>query len=190
VKPVQLRGAEFTSNYNPGEIFSCIVLNAIDETYLENISFDNVHVSFPGGGTAEQAAVRNVPKIIGEYYQMGIPPAYGMYARNVRGLTMHNMRFEMQTPDLRPALVFDDVSDVSVLGLSAQGNAATELLRFTKVQDTLLSATRILTPAATFLNVEGTGNENITIDGGDLRKAAKLLKFENAGEDKSVKLRV
>ena len=190
VKPVQLRGAEFTSIYNPGEIFSCIVLNALDEAYLENISFNNVHVSFPGGGTAEQAAVRNVPKIIGEYYQMGIPPAYGMYARNVRGLTMHNMRFEMQTPDLRPALVFDNVSDVSVLGLSAQGNNATELLRFTNVQDTLLSATRILTPAATFLNVEGTGNENITIDGGDLRKTTKLLKFENAGEDKSIKLRL
>lgn len=190
VKPVPLRGSEFSSNYNPGEIFSCIVLNAMNEAYLENISFNNVHVSFPGGGTAEQASVRDVPKVAGEYYQIGVPPSYGIYARNVRGLTMHNIRFEMQTPDLRPAVIFDNVSDASILGLSAQGNAGTELIRFTKVRDTLLSASRVLTPAAAFLNVEGNGSEGITIDGGDLRKAAKPLQFQNAGEDKSVKLRL
>jgi len=190
VKPVQLRGAEFTSNYNPGEMFSCITLNAMDEGYLENISFNNVHVSYPGGGTVEQAAVRDVPKVAGEYYQMGVPPAYGLYARNVRGLTMHNTRFEMQTPDMRPAVVFDNISDAAIVGLSAQGNADTVLLRFTKVRDTLLSASRVLTTASTFLNVEGSGNEGITIDGGDLRKAATPLHFENAGEEKSVKLRV
>jgi polygalacturonase len=88
VKPVQLRDSEFTSNYNPGEIFSCITLNAMDEVFLENISFHDVHVTYPGGGTAEQAAVRDVPKVAGEYYAIGVPPAYGLYARNVKGLTL------------------------------------------------------------------------------------------------------
>src|SRR5262249_54943629 len=44
VQPVQLRDSEFTSNYNPGEIFSCIVLNGVGDAVMENISFNDVHV--------------------------------------------------------------------------------------------------------------------------------------------------
>src|ERR1035437_8639016 len=67
-KPVRLPEVTFGSEFNPGEIFSCITLNGFDEAVLENISFNDVHVTFPGGGTAEQAAVRDVPKVVGEYY--------------------------------------------------------------------------------------------------------------------------
>ncbi|HZI31585.1 MAG TPA: glycosyl hydrolase family 28 protein, partial [Candidatus Binatia bacterium] len=61
-KPVPLAEYPATSKYNPGEIFSCITLNAFDEAFLDDISFNDVHVIFPGGGTAEQGAVRDVPK--------------------------------------------------------------------------------------------------------------------------------
>ncbi len=99
VKPFQLPDCDFTSNYNPGEVFSCIGLNAVGAGFLENISFNDVHVIFPGGGTAEQAAVRDVPKVIGEYYAAGVFPAYALYARNVRGLTLNNVRFELAASD-------------------------------------------------------------------------------------------
>jgi hypothetical protein len=75
----------------PGEAHSAIVLNSVNESILENISFDNVHLTFGGGGTAEEAANRNVPQIFGEYFRLGPIPAYGLYARNVRGLTLQNV---------------------------------------------------------------------------------------------------
>ena len=78
-KPLPLTGSEFVSTYNPGEIFSCITLNGFDDGVLENITFDDVHITFPGGGTAEQGAVRAVPKVAGEYYSMGVPPACGLF---------------------------------------------------------------------------------------------------------------
>lgn len=190
VKPVQLRDTEFTSNYNPGEIFSCITLNGIDENILENISFNDVHIHFPGGGTAEQAAVRDVPKVAGEYYQIGIPPSYGLYARNVKGLTLHNLRFTMADPDLRPAMIFDQVQDAAVNGLSAQGDKGAEsLVRFIESSDILVSAMRVLTPVSLFLQVEGAGSSNIKIDGGDLSKAATHLAFKAGADEKSVRLR-
>ncbi|HAO79640.1 MAG TPA: glycoside hydrolase, partial [Verrucomicrobia subdivision 3 bacterium] len=189
-KPVPLRGAEFASTYNPGEIFSCITLNAFGEAFLENISFNDVHVTFPGGGTAEQAAVRDVPKIVGEYYGIGVPPAYALFARNVRGLTLNNVRFEMAAPDLRPAVVFDHVSDAAVNGLSVQGNQEAEsVLRFIESKDVLMSATKLLKPASIFLQVEGAANEGIVMDGGDISKAATPLAFKNGASEKSVKLR-
>ena len=190
VKPVPLRDAEFASTYNPGEIFSCITLNGMGQGYLENISFNDVHVTFPGGGTAEQAAVRDVPQIAGEYYQIGVPPAYGLYARNVRGLTLHNVRLAMADPDLRPAVIFDHVEDAAVNGLSVQGDKGAEsVLRFIESGDVLLSAARLLTPAAVFLQAEGAGTRNIKIDGGDLDKAPTPLICKAGADTKAVKLR-
>jgi len=190
-KPVQLPDVPFVSGYNPGEIFSCIVLNGMGEGFLENISFNDVRVTFPGGGTAEHAAVRDVPKVAGEYYEIGVPPAYALYARNVRGLNLYNVRFEVTTDELRPAVVFDHVKDAAVNGFSVQGNEKAEsLLRFIETSDVLLSASRVLTPTALFLQVEGATTERITIDGGDLSRAAAPLSFKADAPKKSVKLRV
>lgn len=189
VKPVPLRDSEFSSKYNPGEIFSCVVLNGVDKGFLENISFNDVHITFPGGGTAEQAAVRDVPKIAGEYYQIGIPPAYGIYARNVRGLTLHNVRLTMASPDMRPALILDNVEDVTVNGLSAQGQKNAEsLLRFINTRDVLISALRVLIPVANVLQVEGKESRNIKIDGGDLSKADKPSVFAAGADAQAVRL--
>lgn len=190
VKPVPLRDAEFASRYNPGEIFSCVVLNGVDKGFLENISFNDVHITFPGGGTVEHAAVRDVPKIAGEYYQIGIPPAYGIYARNVRGLTLHNIRLTKASPDMRPALILDNVEDVAVNGLSAQGQKDAEsLLRFINTRDVLISALRVLTPVANVLQVEGKESHNIKIDGGDLSKADKPSVLAAGAYAQAVRLR-
>jgi hypothetical protein len=51
--------------FRPGETRQCIVLNGVGEDFLENISFQNVHVTFEGGGTAAEAT-REVPKLAGE----------------------------------------------------------------------------------------------------------------------------
>jgi hypothetical protein len=178
-----------------GEQNSCITLNGIGEAFIENVSFDNVHVTSAGGGTAELAAKRNIPQSGREYF--GVwgeapvgPPSYGLYARNVKGLTLHNVRFEVASPDLRPAVVFDNVRDVAINGLSAQGNPEGEsVLRFTGAQDVLLTASRVITPAAAFLQLEGEKNTGITVDGGDLAKAAKPVTFVTGATEKAVKLR-
>ena len=189
-KPQPLTDAEYISTYNSGEVFSCITLNAYDENYLENIDFSNVHVTFPGGGTAEQAAVRDVPKVAGEYYTMGVPPSYALFARNVRGLTLNNVRFDLASSDLRPSIVFDHVADAAVDGLSVQGVPEAEsALRFIESKDVLLGSPRLLKPAAVFLQVEGAANEAITIDGGDVSKAATPVAFKNGAEEKAVKMR-
>lgn len=190
VKPVPLPDAEFPSAYRPGELLSCIVLNAMDEVYLENISFNDVHVTYPGGGTAEQGALRDVPKVAREYFDLGTPPAYALYARNVRGLTLQHVRFEKVLGDARPAIVFDNVEDASVNGLSAQGQKEAEsLMRFINSKEVLLSAVRILSESAVFLQVEGADSSNIKIDGGDLSKANTQLAFQAGALNQSVKLR-
>jgi hypothetical protein len=50
-------------------------LNCVGDAILENISFDDIHLTFGGGGTAEDAARRDLPRIAGEYFMLGPMPA-------------------------------------------------------------------------------------------------------------------
>jgi hypothetical protein len=175
----------------PGETRSCIVVNGVGDDVIENISFTDVHVVYCGGGTDEEAAIREVPQIAGEYFQIGPRPAYGMYARNVRGLTLNNVRFEVREPDLRPAVVFDHVTDATVTALSAQGNPKAEsVVRLIDSKDVQLTSPRVLTSAAAFLQIEGQGNEQIVVDGGNLSKASKVLATARGATEMAVTLRV
>jgi hypothetical protein len=189
--PPQLSEARVTSTPYPGEGHSCITFNCVGDSTMENISLDNINLTFGGGGTAEDAARRDLPQVAGEYFALGPMPAYGLYARNVRGLTLQNIRFQVATPDLRPALIFDHVQDAAINGLSVQANPSAEsALRFIDSKDVLLTAPRLLTSTTTFLQVEGTANERITIDGGDVSKAQKPLSLKNNANAAAVKIRI
>jgi hypothetical protein len=188
--PQQMVETSLTSRYNPGEQHSCITLNCVGGATLENVSFENVHLTFGGGGTAEDAARRDLPQIAGEYFMLGPMPAFGFYARNSRGLTLSNVRFELKTPDLRPALIFDHVTDANINGWSVQGDAGAEsVVRFIDVKEVLITASRLLGKAKAFLQLEGSGNAEIVVDGGDLRRAETMLAFRDGADKSAVKLR-
>jgi hypothetical protein len=120
----------------------------------------------------------------------GGPPAYGLYARNVKGLTLQNVRFTYEQPDARPAIIFDNVEDASINGLSVMGSAGNEVLPLINSKDVLLTATKILTPAALFLKIEGAESSGIIADGGDLRKANQKTIFDQGALKDAVTLRV
>jgi len=190
-KPVDHPDIAFGTKMFDGEINSCITLNGVGNAFLENISFTDVHVTYAGGGTKEQALKRDVPQVAAEYFGVWAtapfgPPAYGMYARNVRNLTLNNVRFDCEKPDARPAVIFDNVQDASVMGLSAQGSADSELIRIINSKDVLIAASRVLTNAAVFLQVEGAASEGIVVNGGDTRKALKPLVLEKGAGKEAV----
>jgi len=174
----------------PGETRTCINLTALDGQFIEDITFSNIHITFPGGGTSEEAANRQVIQTSGnEYFQFGVLPAFALYARNVRGLRLDNARFDLSTPDHRPALVFDHVEDAAVNGFSVRGNSEAEsLLRFTDTRGTLLTACQVVTPCAAFLNVEGQASAGITIAACDLSKVTTPLVFSRGAGRETVRV--
>ena len=179
----------FETGYNPGEERSCLTINGAGQDVIQNITLDDIQITYGGGGTAAEAR-REIPEIAGEYFEIGTPPAYGLFARGVQGLNVSNVRFDLATPDLRPAVVFDRVRDAAVNGLSVQGNAEAEsAVRLHDSQDVLFSACRVLTPSKLFLQVEGSGASGIVIDGGDLSKSAAPFHVGAGAAAQSVKLR-
>jgi hypothetical protein len=188
--PAPLPDFPFQSGYRPGEGHSCITLNCVGDAVLEKISFDNIHLTFGGGGTAEEGARRDLPLVAGEYFMLGPMPAYGFYARNASAITLQNVRFEVDQPDLRPAVILDHVKDVTINSLSVEGNTSAEsALRFIDTKQVLLTAPRLLTSAATFLQLEGGANGQIVVDGGDTSKAQQAVAFKNGATKEAIKVR-
>lgn len=176
--------------YREGERFNCITLNAVGDAVMENISFADIHLTFGGGGTAEIAARRDLPALAGEYFMLGAMPAYGIYARNARGITLQNVRFQVSSAELRPAVIFDHVHDAACNGIAVQGNTQAEsVFRFIDSVQVLLTATRVLTPSSVFLQLEGEANSDIVVEGGDLSNANSVVTFKNGASEKSLKLR-
>jgi hypothetical protein len=178
-----------------GEQFSCITLNAFGDAVIENVTFSDVEVTFSGGGSAALAAKRSIPLIAREYFGVWSeapvgPPAYGLYARNVHNLRLHHVRFTTAAADLRPAIVLDHVSEFVVNGLTVQGNPAAEsALRFTGVKDALLTAARLTGATAAFLQLEGTENSAIVVDGGDVSRAGVPVACRDGAHPDAARIR-
>jgi polygalacturonase len=93
-----------------------ILINGIPNHPVESLTLQNIQIELPGGGTAKAAAVQLPEKesAYPEYNMFGKTlPAYGLYARHVRGLTLQNVQLISLKPDARPATIFIDVHDVT-----------------------------------------------------------------------------
>jgi len=189
LEPQQQADMPFTPGIRQGETNSCITLNAVGGGIIENITLNNVHITYSGGGTAEMGALRDVSTNTGEYFGIGTRPAYGLYARGIKGLTLQNVRFDTVKPDRRPAIVFDGVKDAAIDNLSIQGDKGAEsALRFVNSQDVLMTGARLLTPAPVFLAVEGAESTNIKVNGGDFSKAGKPLSLDKGAAPETINL--
>jgi len=151
---------------------SGISITGTPKTKPRAITFSNIDISYAGGGTAEEAARRDVPDLERDYpecYIFGVLPAYALYVHHAQDITLHNVHFRLESPDLRPAIVCDDVQQLSVNGLRADGNADAEsLIRLEDTHTALLTALRVLDPLGTFLRVEGAQSGRIVLTGNDL----------------------
>jgi len=106
-----------------------IIINGVPGFPVEALTLENIRLELPGGGTAEAAQVRlpEKEKAYPEFNMFGKTlPAYGIYARHVRGVKFINVRLNPLKPDARPATVFVDVNDVSPANFSAESSTSLE----------------------------------------------------------------
>ncbi len=101
---------------------SGIQIMGLPEQPIEGVRLENIRLISNGGGTAEDAAM--VPKELGTGYpepnKLGMMPAYGIYARHVKGLELANIHLNFSAKDLRPALAFVDVDGLEIDNVKPQ----------------------------------------------------------------------
>ena len=147
---------------------------------IENITLSDVHFTAPGGGTLAQGARRNVPELTGkrpEHREFGETlPSYGIYARHVKGLVLDNVTLDYVRPELRPAVICDDVEDLELCDVRARGHAmGNALLRLISVRGALIKGCRPLSNVPVFVELESKCHD-IALLHNDLRLANKAAK--------------
>ena len=87
---------------------------------VEGVRLDNIRIVSNGGGTADDAA--RMPRELAYGYPepRGIMPAYGVFARHVKGLELANFNLSFKTNDFRPAIICSDVDGLEIDNFKAQ----------------------------------------------------------------------
>jgi len=98
---------------------------------VENVILENIEINYPGRGNDGLAnmplsRLDDVPEkeaAYPEFSMFGELPAWGLYVRHMDGLVLKNIKFSMDAPDYRPALVFDDVQNLQIKSLNISGDS-------------------------------------------------------------------
>ncbi|SHG62733.1 Polygalacturonase [Pedobacter caeni] len=94
---------------------SGILITGVPGHDITSLSLENIEITLAGGGTEEDAKVL-VPEAIDQYPEIKTfgpkIPAYGLWARHVKGLKVVNVKFILKAKDLRPPFVYEDVKEL------------------------------------------------------------------------------
>ncbi len=170
--------ADSNSTYFKEGAFSLksgFIIVGVPGNRIENIMLSDIHFTAPGGGTKADADRRDIPEMTNNKPEHSVfgdsLPAYGLYARHVKGLTLNNVKFDLASPDVRPAVICDDVSDMVISDSKAFVSSDAEcMIRLKNVQQAWIRNCQPFGSNKTFLQVEGKESKEILLSGNDLRK--------------------
>jgi hypothetical protein len=95
--------------------FMGILISGVPDHPVRDITFENVDIALSGGGNAADAQVQ-LAENEASYPEIGmfgtVMPAYGIYARHVKGINFKNVKTSVGLADGRPAIAFVDVQGV------------------------------------------------------------------------------
>ena len=163
-----------TKSVRQDDIKPLILLTGLPGHAIENVSFSNIHMTGPGGGTVSDGKLRSIPEldhIRPEFFQFGkVVPAYGIYARHIKGLSLDNMQMDTEIPDHRPVIIIDDVVNFELSDSKVSATSEAEcMIRLQNVRQAWIRNCMPVGSNETFLRVEGNKSSDILLTGNDLR---------------------
>ncbi|MDB5226651.1 MAG: glycoside hydrolase family 28 [Bacteroidota bacterium] len=146
---------------------SGILITGVPGHDITNLTLENIEIDLAGGGTAENAR-QVVPEAIDKYPEVKtfgpLVPAYGVWARHVKGLRLININFNLANNDVRPALVCEDGKDITVTGWKIPAATGAEaIIRLENVLGADITKIEVKGEAASFVKVEGSKSKNINV---------------------------
>ena len=160
---------------------SGILITGVPGHYITNLTLENIQIDLLGGGTIENSRVE-VPEAIDKYPEVKTfgptVPAYGVWARHVKGLKLNNITFRLKTNDLRPAFICEDGKDIKIDNCTLpETTGAQSIVRLQNVDGALITKTIVGGSAECFVRIEGGNGKSI-----------RLVKNETKGIKKRVEV--
>jgi len=118
--------------YNPAKVGNIIISNVtatsnslipssitgIPGFDVENVILRDIIITSKGGGTEKDATRADVPENKGAYPANNMfgnsLPSYGFFIRHAKNIELHNVKFNLLAPDIRPDIYQSDVKNLKV----------------------------------------------------------------------------
>jgi hypothetical protein len=158
---------------------SGILITGVPGHYISNVTLENIEISLAGGGIADNARAA-VPEAIDQYPEVKtfgpLIPAYGIWARHVKGLKLKNIRINLAAGDLRPAFIAEDAQDIELTGWNIAATAGTEsVIRLENVQGAKVTGFTVSGTANAFVRTEGKESKEIKVNNNKTGSITKLI---------------
>ena len=76
------------------------------DNVFENVTLSNIHLKVEGGKTINESSFTDNPTGYADGAMFGnVLPAYGLYSKGVKNLSLNNVTFETMADDERPAVI-------------------------------------------------------------------------------------
>lgn len=142
---------------------SGILITGVPGHYITDLTLENIDINLAGGGTPEQAR-QQVPEAVDKYPEVKtfgpLVPAYGIWARHVKGLKLLNITLHLDSNDRRPAFVCEDGKDLQLSGWKIPATSeAPSIIRLENVQKARISSMDVKGNAALLVKAESNSKD-------------------------------
>lgn len=148
---------------------------------VKNITLNNIRIYFKGGGTADlkNREIQELPDAYPEYNMFGLLPAYGFFTRHAENIKFNNVELGFDQPESRPAMIFDDVTDLELSGIKARTDGSSPVLWFKRLNNSFIYSCKAYENTNSFLQLSGEKSTNVTLMGNDLGHTVNPVINEN-----------
>jgi small nuclear ribonucleoprotein (snRNP)-like protein len=96
---------------------SPIVIAGLPDQYIQDVSFNNIEIKYPGGGSEFFAnasldkldSIVEIPEKYPDFSMFKELPAWGIYIRHAKNIRFNNIKLSCEKKDYRAPIVLDDV---------------------------------------------------------------------------------
>jgi|TARA_B110000914_G_scaffold190290_1_gene176148 polygalacturonase len=164
-------------------------ITGIPGHYIENVTLSNVRIEYAGGGKKNDSQ-REIDEMITEYPKakmFGILPSYGLFVRHAKRIYLNNVSFSYMNKDERSVLIFDDVIDVTINGLTAESNeTASPFIWLKNSKKIKIQNSSPIGKTEIFLKAENT--KEITLLNNELSLSNKYLQTDTQTKKELIKI--
>ncbi len=177
--PGKLRGIMIDNVHATGAILTSSI-TGLPGHDVEDVSLTNIRIETEEGGKQEWTS-RDIPELAPQYPEarmFGRLPAYGFFCRHVSGLKFDNVQLVAATPDMRPAVLCDDVKDLRMAQFTASAPASSEpLIVLSGVERAFISGCSV--GGNTGVELRGAQTASIHVVANDFSLAANMFKLRD-----------
>ena len=159
-----------------GAILTCSITGMPDAN-VEAITLADIFLRTQEQGKSTWGS--DVPEVANQYPEarmFGRLPAYGLYIRHAKGIRLRHVEIISDAPDPRPAIVCDDVADLTIVGFESTNAAPLDpLMALRNTSNAYIYGSRAHDGTKLFLQVAGTRSERIVLGGNDVGFADRVF---------------